>query len=199
MPEDPTDRALLRALSAQADHKALSAEFPGLTRERLDAFFQRIARLLPPEAARPSAEAQEAALVGCDELVLYTDGGSRGNPGPAGCGAVLANGSGKVVREMSEYIGHATSNEAEYTALLLGLDAARAAGARRIRVRADSELLVRQITGQYKVKSAKLAPLFRRAMALLGGFEGWRAEHIPRSRNAEADRLANEAMDRGVS
>jgi len=130
-------------------------------------------------------------------IVLCTDGGSRGNPGPSAFGIVLAEESGRVLRERGEFIGLATCNEAEYRGLIAGLEEARNLGPRELLIRADSELLVRQINGQYKVKSRRLMPLVARARQLLQEFSSWRAEHVPREMNARADALANEAMDRG--
>jgi ribonuclease HI len=132
------------------------------------------------------------------KFILCTDGGSRGNPGPAGFGAVLLDESGRVVRELSEFIGRATCNEAEYRALIAALQAARELGARDVLIRADSQLLVRQINGQYKVRSRNLMPLVLRAREALQEFASWKAQHVPREMNSRADALANEAMDRGV-
>ena len=131
-------------------------------------------------------------------IILCTDGGSRGNPGPAAFGIVLAEESGRVLRERGEFIGLATCNEAEYRGLIAGLEEARNLGPRQLLIRADSELLVRQINGQYKVKSRRLMPLVIRARQLLREFSAWRVEHVPREMNARADALANEAMDRGA-
>jgi ribonuclease HI len=131
-------------------------------------------------------------------LILCTDGGSRGNPGPAGFGVVLLDDTGHVVRELSEFIGQATCNEAEYRALIAALETARELGARAVLIRADSQLLVRQINGQYKVKSRSLMPLVLRARQILQEFVSWEAQHVPREMNSRADALANEAMDRGA-
>ena len=128
---------------------------------------------------------------------LFTDGGSRGNPGVAGYGAALMDAQGKTVEESGECIGHATNNEAEYQGLLAGLRMAARRGATELVIRSDSELMVHQLNGRYKVKSRNLIPLCVEARRLLGSFRSWRAEHIPRAQNARADMLANQAMDRG--
>jgi ribonuclease HI len=133
------------------------------------------------------------------KLILCTDGGSRGNPGPAGYGAVLMDDSGRIVRELSEFIGRATNNEAEYRALIAALRAAHELGAREVVVRADSQLLVRQLNGQYRIRSRNLMPLVLRARRMLEEFPSWKVEHVPREMNSRADTLANEAMDAGAS
>ena len=129
------------------------------------------------------------------ELLVWTDGGARGNPGPAGIGAVVTRPDGTVLAEVAEGIGWATNNVAEYRAVIAGLERARALGARRVRVRADSLLLVQQLRGVWKVKNAGLQPLWERAARLARGFDRVVFEHVPRGRNRAADALANRAMD----
>lgn len=131
------------------------------------------------------------------EAILWTDGAARGNPGPAGCGAILKTADGRVLAAESQYLGHTTNNVAEYKALLLGLTRALEAGVRRIEVRADSELLIRQLKGEYRVKNEGLKPLAAEAKALLARFESFRLKHVRRELNTEADQLANEGIDRG--
>jgi ribonuclease HI len=130
------------------------------------------------------------------EVLIYTDGGARGNPGPAACAAVIMHG-GKTV-EAKKYLGDArTNNQAEYEGLLLGLSEAkrhRFAG-HTVEVRMDSELIVKQMRGEYKVKDAGLKPLHAHARELLSAFPHVRFVHVPREENAEADRLVNEAID----
>lgn len=123
------------------------------------------------------------------------DGAARGNPGEAGCGAVIFDANGTVVKELSRYLGTATNNVAEYEALLMGLEALLKMGKRRVRVQSDSQLLVRQLNGQYRVKDEKLQALFAKAVALLRQFEGYRILHVPRECNKLADRLANRGID----
>jgi dinuclear metal center YbgI/SA1388 family protein len=126
---------------------------------------------------------------------LYTDGGARGNPGPAGIGAILLTASGDVVEELGDFIGKATNNVAEYQALLAGLELALDRGIERLDVFLDSELVVRQVNGQYKVKDAGLKPLHAQACQLLSRFHEIDVRHVRREQNAEADRLVNEAID----
>jgi formyltetrahydrofolate-dependent phosphoribosylglycinamide formyltransferase len=131
------------------------------------------------------------------KLVLYTDGGSRGNPGPGAAAYVLKDSSGKTFSGKAFFIPQTTNNVAEYTAVVRGLEAAQKAGATQIELMCDSELTVRQIHGHYKVKSDNLRDLFMQVMELLMSFQSWKAVHIPREKNKEADKLANQAMDAG--
>jgi len=123
------------------------------------------------------------------------DGGARGNPGPAAIGVVVATPEGEVLEEASERIGEATNNVAEYRAVLLGLERARALGATEVEVINDSELVARQVQGAYKVKHPGLRPLYDQAMAALRGFERWSVRSVPREQNAHADDLVNAALD----
>jgi ribonuclease HI len=127
--------------------------------------------------------------------VLWTDGAARGNPGPAGIGAILKSPSGEVLYTGSEYLGHTTNNVAEYKAVLLGLERALELGIRRIEVRADSELLIKQLRGEYRVRHEALKPLYEAAQRLLARFEKKKLVHVRREQNGDADRLANLGID----
>ncbi len=127
--------------------------------------------------------------------VVYTDGASRGNPGPASIGAVVIDPTGQIRREISETLGVTTNNVAEYKALIAALEAALELGARRAEVRMDSELIVRQMTGQYRVKNPGMIPLFTRVLALRRQFDNVDFQHVPRAQNKLADALANRALD----
>ena len=128
-------------------------------------------------------------------LTLHSDGGSRGNPGPAGAGAVLYDDQGQEVAALSRYLGRTTNNEAEYQALLMGLNEAKRLGAVRLTVKMDSELIVRQLEGQYRVKAPGLKPMYAEAKRLLQGFASVTILHVRREFNKRADELANQAMD----
>jgi ribonuclease HI len=123
------------------------------------------------------------------------DGGSRGNPGPAAYGVVIRGPGGAIVAKLKKYIGRSTNNVAEYYGLIAALDYAQSHGIRTLCVESDSELLVKQMRGQYRVKSAELQPLFERARKMARNFEAFRIDHVYRERNTEADALANEALD----
>jgi ribonuclease HI len=131
-------------------------------------------------------------------FTAHCDGGSRGNPGPAGYGAVIEDAQGRAVARLSEYLGRQTNNYAEYSGLLAVLKWAAENGARRLRVVSDSELMVKQMKGQYKVASPGLLPLWEEARRLARRLDGFEMSHTLRGGNKEADRLANEAMDRGM-
>lgn len=123
------------------------------------------------------------------------DGGSRGNPGPASYGVVVRNERGEIVAKLKKYIGRMTNNVAEYYGLIAALDYAQSSGVRALRIESDSELLVRQMRGHYRVKSPDLRPLFERAKKMSQTFESFRIDHVYREQNVEADELANEALD----
>jgi len=123
------------------------------------------------------------------------DGASRGNPGEAGCGAVIYDEHGEILKELSSYLGLSTNNVAEYRGLLMGLEGVLKLGGRKLEIRSDSELLVRQLNGVYRVKDEKLKVLYRKALDLLGRLEAYRINHVRREHNKLADRLANLGID----
>src|SRR6266849_7725699 len=131
-------------------------------------------------------------------LIAHSDGGARGNPGPAGYGVVIEDESGRKVAALSEYLGHQTNNFAEYQGLIAALEYAIKHGHKALKLISDSELLVRQIKGIYKVKNATLQDLHGRAKELIAQLEWFSIGHAFREQNQEADRLANEAMDKGM-
>ncbi len=131
------------------------------------------------------------------KLVVHVDGGARGNPGPAAIGVVVSEPGGEVLEEGGERIGVATNNVAEYRALLLGLQRARALGAQEVEIVNDSELIARQLTGAYRVKHPAMKPLYREAITALRGFHRWQIRTVPREQNARADALVNAALDDG--
>lgn len=153
----------------------------------------RSAKSAPPSSARLFQESHTAPPAGVH--VANIDGASRGNPGPAAYAVVLREPDGAKVAEISKCIGRTTNNVAEYYALMAAIDYAVAKSIHALRVRSDSELLVRQMQGRYKVKSAELKPLHERAQKLARGFSYFVVEHVPREQNRDADALANVALD----
>jgi len=131
-------------------------------------------------------------------LVAHIDGGARGNPGPAGYGAVIEDEMGRPVVELSDYLGKQTNNYAEYSGLLAALTYAARHGFKALKVYSDSELMVKQITGEYKVSSPSLKELYAKAVRLIEDLEAFEINHVPREKNREADWLANRAMDLGM-
>ena len=156
-----------------------------------------------PAAYRPLSDPddQDGELAGpaeaVERLTIYIDGASRGNPGPSAAGVAVCDGRGRLLESHGKLLGRGTNNRAEYGALLLGLRRAIELGAQAVSIRADSELLVRQMQGSYKVKSATLKPLAAAARTLLEQLEEWDIDHVPREENSAADGLANRALDEG--
>ncbi len=130
--------------------------------------------------------------------IIYTDGGARGNPGPAGIGVVIYNQHNKTAGRYKQYIGKATNNIAEYRALILALEKAAKIGAERLEIRMDSELIVRQMNGQYKIKEPNLKGLASKVLSLRGKFKNVSFVHILREKNKLADKLVNEAIDEHI-
>jgi probable phosphoglycerate mutase len=158
-------------------------------------------RTAPPQSAlfaAPKAAEGEAPAAKGDWISAHCDGGARGNPGPAGFGVYIQSHEGMVLAELSEFIGFKTNNVAEYSGLLAALDFALQNGHPRLRVVSDSELMVKQIQGKYKVASPDLRPLFDEAKRRIAKLEAFQIEHALRAKNKHADRLANLAMDRGM-
>jgi ribonuclease HI len=200
----------LMLLAKTLSVRAVMKEHPEVGKEGLRALLLEAARAVGegelPAGRQPVVEAsrpgQEGFLFAPAEearsLRIFTDGASRGNPGEAGIGVLIEDSSGNRLKEVRRYLGKATNNQAEYTALLVGLQACREMGAEDISVFADSELLVKQMKGEYKVKHPLLLPLYTEAKTLVSGLRKFRITHIPRAKNAHADALANEAIDKKI-
>lgn len=201
MPRRPTRDEILTVIAEVESLDKTLARFPGL--ERGDLFdILRSAPAAAPGAAvaasvRPASAPEPAPPAG-GPLVVFTDGASRGNPGPASIGVVISRPDGQVVETISETIGRATNNHAEYEAVRAALSRARDLKADRVDLRADSELVVRQLGGQYQVRSPELRPIYEAIKKLESSFPGGvRYRHVRREQNQEADALANQALDRG--
>jgi ribonuclease HI len=150
---------------------------------------------MPPQSPAPDGSFRTPAF---DGIVAYCDGGSRGNPGPAGFGVYIQDSTGKVLAELSQYLGAHTNNFAEYSALLAALEFAITHGHKSLRVISDSELMVKQMKGQYRVNSPELRPLYEEARRRIPQLDNFQIQHVLREKNRHADRLANLAMDRGM-
>jgi ribonuclease HI len=143
-----------------------------------------------------AAEQPAAAPAGDIHLILYVDGACSGNPGPCGSSAILKADDGTTIMEKARAFGPATNNVAEYQAVILGLEMAAALRPRRLTIRSDSELMVRQLAGEYKIRAPHLKPLYHQVRRLLEPFESVEIEHISRQQNAEADKLARKAVEK---
>jgi probable phosphoglycerate mutase len=150
---------------------------------------------MPPQSDAPDGRLRAPVF---DGIVAYCDGGSRGNPGPAGFGVYIQDSTGKVLAELSQYLGAHTNNFAEYSALLAALEFAIAHGYKSLRVISDSELMVKQMKGQYRVNSPELRPLYEQARRRIPQLDHFQIQHVLREKNRHADRLANLAMDQGM-
>ena len=192
---------VLELLGERLPPDLLRTEFPDLTRKDVRSIFQAVVEHIRccEKWADPMANGQEGwAGTRMTSVSLYCDGASRGNPGPSGAGVVLLDEKGEQILELSRYLDDGTNNEAEYRALVRGLEAAAEIGAKRIEIFLDSELVVRQLSGKYKVRNARLRSLFDQAVSILQQFEDYAIFHVGRELNQQADRLANEAIDRGL-
>ncbi|MDC0709722.1 ribonuclease HI family protein [Stigmatella sp. ncwal1] len=199
----PTEAEVLRHIAREEPLTATVRAFRGMTRERLGQLLEQAAEQLAPSASPAAPEPAERAEAPVSEesrapmprLRLYSDGAARGNPGPAGAGAVLIEPGGQVVARIGKFLGQQTNNYAEYMGLLIGLKHARGLGTKEIEIFADSELLIRQLGGRYQVKSPTLRPLYEEAVKLLNDFSRVKLVHVPREMNAEADEMSNRAID----
>jgi len=181
--------AVLRFIAREEPLGATLSAFPQLDRVKLQRALDRAAGLL--EGNVEETPAPPAYL----RLRLYSDGAARGNPGPAGAGAVLVEPSGQVVDKLGKFLGRQTNNYAEYQGMLLGLKRARELGVREVEVFADSELMIRQLGGRYQVKSPTLRPLYLETLQVLNDFERVKLMHVPREMNRAADEMSNRAID----
>jgi len=191
----PSLSELLRVIAEEEGLDRTLARFPGLSRTDL------VGVLLdrpPPEPAHPRPPQHSGPTHPVQPhrwLRVATDGAARGNPGPAGAGAVLFDASGRVLERLGKFLGRQTNNVAEYQGLLLGLRRARELGAEELEVVADSELVIRQLSGAYQVRAPALRELHTEALALLKGFRRVKLIHVPREQNTEADEMSNRAID----
>ena len=183
------DRLIAHIVASEEILTSIKTAFPQATSAWVGAVLRGEEPVVSEEKrAEPSVTRQGS-------FVLNTDGACRGNPGPSGAGWVLSTRDGQVVRTGQSFLGRATNNEAEYVAVVLGLEDCLATGVTDILLRADSELLIKQLKGQYRVKNARLKPLYEQVKALSRRFERFSCEHVRREYNREADEQANLAID----
>ena len=197
--ELPARDQILRRLATHLDDDSLRRIFPGhppgaIRDLLLDHPPAPAPEAVPAASATQARQPAQTAVAG--RCRLFTDGASRGNPGQAGAGAVLLDERGKELAARSVYLGVCTNNVAEYKALLVGLEEALLRGCAQVAIFLDSELIVRQVQGRYKVRNETLLPLFHQVRDRLARFETWSIAHVPRAQNARADQLANQGIDR---
>ena len=175
---------ILRIIYKNLDFEKIEQDSPQLSKKVIENFFIQLSKQF---------EEKENQF---ETIYLYSDGGSRGNPGKAAIGAVLLSEDNTVIEKICEFIGVTTNNVAEYTALIKGVERALFYGVKKLHIFVDSELIVKQVKGWYKVKNHKLIPLHRELKTLLEKFEKTEINHIARELNTEADRLVNKALDK---
>ena len=204
--ERPTPAEVLRYLAAEEPLQKTRERFPSLREEELRSLLHAVAdaarseeeRRLGRRPAQPPPPAHARPVEGGGmhrRLRVHSDGAARGNPGPARARAVLSTPAGAILERLGKYLGAQTNNHAEYMGLIVGLRRAIELGAREVDVFADSELMIRQLEGRYKVKAEHLKPLYEEARALLARFDRVRLAHVRRELNAEADEMSNRAID----
>ncbi|MCR4319334.1 MAG: ribonuclease HI family protein [Candidatus Brocadiaceae bacterium] len=190
---------LVTLISQYLDREKLIKENPSVTKEMIDALLQDIftskLRKEPTDIHKSHHETAKHKEKEATDLIIHTDGASRGNPGKAGIGVAIFGKDYHLLEEICKFIGESTNNVAEYQAMILAAQKAVAYNARRVTFKTDSELLVRQINGAYRVKSQNILPLYHELTVLLGKIPEWKIQHVCREENVCADALANQGID----
>lgn len=190
---------LLLLMVKYIDKEKLLKENPWVTEEIVDTLIQKISYQMKGKEIEnvdlPHSAAQHTKEGRFTELIIHTDGASRGNPGEAGVGIVILNKNHHIIEEVCKYIGKATNNVAEYQAMILAAQKAISHNAKKVTFKTDSELLVRQLNGRYQVKSANILPLYHELISLLKKIPVWKIQHVRREENVGADALANQGID----
>jgi len=189
-------QTIIRRLADGLRNSELERIFPEIPADDIRNILLQRKKGCPSESVRAGNGHDKYKACRC---ALYTDGASRGNPGQAGAGAVILDENGRELAARGEYLGICTNNVAEYKALISGLRLAAETGCAELNIFLDSELIVRQLTGRYKVKNATLKPLFLQVQQLLQRLETFTITHVPRSENSRADELANQGIDKRMS
>jgi len=191
----PSEESVLRHLSQTLSVSKTLKRFPSLKAKDLQKMLLRSAQ--QAEGKKDLVEIPPGRK-GLPEFFIQADGASRGNPGEAGVGAVISDARGRTIKELKRFLGMATNNVAEYRAVILALEKALDFGAGSVTVYLDSELVVRQLRGEYRVREAHLKTLHRQALEILNRFSKYNIHHVPREENRRADQLANEAIDQKI-
>ena len=190
---------LVTLISKYLDKEKLMKENPSVTKEMIDALLQDISLAKhgkePTDTHQPHHETAKHKQKDVTDLVIHTDGASRGNPGKSGIGVAIFDKHYHLLEELCKFIGESTNNVAEYQAMILAAQRAVAYNAQRVTFKTDSELLVRQLNGAYRVKSQNILPLYHELKILLGKIPEWKIQHVRREENACADALANQGID----
>ncbi|MFN3531915.1 MAG: ribonuclease HI family protein [Candidatus Brocadia sp.] len=190
---------LVILISKYLDTEKLIKENPSVTKEMVDALFQEMLKTEkvkePIDSSLSRRDIPQQRQKGISELIIHTDGASRGNPGKAGIGVAIFNKDYHLIEEVCMFIGESTNNVAEYHAMMLAAQKAIAYHAKKVIFKTDSELLVRQLNGEYRVKSPNILPLYNDLMKLLSKLPAWKIQHVCREENVIADTLANRGID----
>ena len=199
--ETISDYELLALIHKSIDIETLKEQDTAVTKKRVDKLFQD----LKGHVKKDDPDISEEEITGAsdikkdaDLIVVNVDGASKGNPGESGIGVAIFDKDLNLINEACDYLGVATNNVAEYKALILGIKLSTKYNAKRVLFKADSELMVKQIKGEYRVKNAQLKLLFTEAQSLLKKLPNWKIMHVPREENKEADLLANKGVDMSV-
>ena len=194
-----TPQKLVTLISKYLDREKLVNENPSVTKEMIDAFLHDIFMVKqgkePEDIHQPHPDTMRHKQKDVTDLIIHTDGASRGNPGKAGIGVAIYDKNYHLLEELCKYIGESTNNVAEYQAMILAAQKAVAYNARKVTFKTDSELLVRQLNGAYRVKSQNILPLYHELTILLGKIPEWTIQHVRREDNVCADTLANQGID----
>ncbi len=194
-----SDHEILTLIHKNIDMEKLKNQNKAITKRRIDELLQKLKEYVKKDDLSIFGKAgKDASTINkqFDFLIVNVDGASKGNPGEAGIGVAVFDKDLNIVQESCEYIGMATNNVAEYKALILGAKLAKEFNARNTLFKSDSELLVKQIMGEYKVKNLQLKSLFTEVQKLLGKLPEWKIKHVPREENKEADLLANKGVEK---
>ena len=196
---NPTSQELVTLISKYLDTEKLVKENPSVTKEMIDIFLKEISdskkNKEPADVYLPNNSIIPKKPLELSELIIHTDGASRGNPGKAGIGVAIFDKDYHLIEEVCKFIGESTNNVAEYQSMILAAQKAIAYNAKKVTFKTDSELLVRQLNGAYRVKSPNILPLYSKLISLLGKISVWKIQHVSREENVRADALANLGID----